>query len=215
MSLEKYRDATDWTFGLNHVTTLLGHVGGRKILDIGVGSARYAQQLANQGAAVVGTDRTQSYLERWQQGPIHYVCADGASCLAQESADSVVATFSLCEMPQDVMAQTAVDVALSLKQGGSFVLCEPHPDSPGYEFYSNHRELHGPKREGTPVTVRLRGTAHTFHDYWHAESTYREVLRDAGLTVTALREPMWQSAGGIWQAEREQPPYLLLRAEKR
>ena len=122
---------------------LLGEVAGKRILEIGCGSAPCSRWLANQGAQAVGLDISMQMLrygvdamERaGRQAPLVQAGAESLP-FADESFDSVCSAFGGVPFVAD-SARVMREVARVLKPGGRWVFSVNHPmrwcfaDDPG------------------------------------------------------------------------------------
>ncbi|WP_430332701.1 class I SAM-dependent methyltransferase [Rhodococcus sp. ACT016] len=122
---------------------LLGDIAGKRILEVGCGSAPCARWLAGQGAEVVGLDISMGMLARGleamdRSGPRVPLVQAGAEALpfASESFDLACSAFGAVPFVAD-SARVMSEVARVLRPGGLWVFAVNHPirwifpDDPG------------------------------------------------------------------------------------
>lgn len=178
---------------------LLGEVAGRRVLEIGCGSAPCARWLVGQGAAAVGLDLSRGMLARGQAamargGPQVPLIQAGAEFLpfADESFDLACSAFGGVPFVAD-SAQVMREVARVLRPGGRWVFSVNHPmrwifpDDPGpaglvatmpYFDRTPYVEIDA---EGVPTYVEHHRTI---------GDRVRELVA-AGLVVDDIVEPDW------------------------
>ena len=219
----QFNPETDWRLGYPIVTEVLGNIIGRRVLDLGCGSGKFTRILRDLGAIVTAVDISENAIERARQGDttnIDYktIEDDDISFLENDSIDHAITTFVLCTMQNEYQIRDVVkQIYDKLKPNGSFVILEPHPEAPGYEFVSYvSREIPQERKSGTPVKVRLRGMDTSFYDYWKSKEFYIEVLTGTGFVIAEMREPTIEEhlEEICWKDERIQPPLLTICAKK-
>ena len=178
---------------------LLGEVAGRRILEIGCGSAPCARWLAGQGADVVGLDLSRAMLRRGaaamdRGGPRVPLVQAGAESLpfADESFDKACSAFGAVPFVAD-SAKLMREVHRVLRPGGLWVFSVNHPmrwifpDDPGqggltatipYFDRTPYVEVDG---SGTPTYVEHHRTI---------GDRVREIVA-AGLVLDDIVEPQW------------------------
>ena len=122
---------------------LLGELSGRRVLEVGCGSAPCARWLATQGARVVGLDLSAGMLRHAAQAaretglPVPLVQADaGRLPFADSSFDLACSAFGAVPFVAD-SAAVMREVARVLRPGGRWVFAVTHPlrwifpDDPG------------------------------------------------------------------------------------
>lgn len=213
---------TDWRLGYSVVEDLLGEVSGKQILDYGCGPGKFTRRLRDLGALVIAVDTSGSAISRARQDDcrdIDYrvIEDDDISFLEDSSIDYAVATFVLCTMQEESQIQDIVDqIYCKLKQGGSFVLLEPHPDSLGHEYVTMKKEKPAVVRSGMPIKTWLKGMRTAFYDYWRSIDDYVNILEQARFKVRVRREPIIENCPDetFWKDERIQPPLLIMCSKK-
>jgi malonyl-CoA O-methyltransferase len=145
---------------------------GRRVLDLGCGTGRYAQILAKRGAAqVVAMDFCMPMLDRVRGA--HRVCAGMMQLpFAARSFDIVVSGLAVGHVPD--LAAWANEVARVLRGGGSLLYSDFHPDAARVQL----------RRSFSDEQQRSWTVPHFRHDL-HSQLS---ALRAAGLKVTATRE---------------------------
>ncbi|MBF6174314.1 class I SAM-dependent methyltransferase [Nocardia blacklockiae] len=181
----------DWHF--------LGDIAGKRVLEIGCGSAPCARWLAANGAQPVGLDLSAEMLRRGQAamargGPRVPLVQAGAEALpfADASFDLACSAFGAVPFVAD-SARVMREVARVLRPGGRWVFAVNHPmrwifpDDPGpkglvaslsYFDRSPYVEVDG---DGEPTYVEHHRTV---------GDRVREIVA-AGLTLVDLVEPGW------------------------
>ncbi|MCG3180589.1 MAG: Ubiquinone/menaquinone biosynthesis C-methyltransferase UbiE [Phycisphaerae bacterium] len=211
----------DWRLGYSRVLRLAGELAGRRVLDYGCGTGRFARVLAERGAKVTGVDIDAAAIAAANaRGPgtmdFHLIASAGLPMVAAGSIDLAVAAFVLCCV-RTVAELGAILSAVRdrLAWGGRFIVLEPHPGAIGHEFVSERRDLLGRRVGGAPVDVRVRSGG-GYHDYWHARADYESLFAAAGFATDAIEEPLAVPAPGesFWRNETFQPPFVLFRLSK-
>ncbi|HEY5855393.1 MAG TPA: class I SAM-dependent methyltransferase [Aldersonia sp.] len=178
---------------------LLGDVRGRRVLEVGCGSAPCARWLGGQGAEVVGLDLSMGMLSRGvaamrRGGPqVPLVQAD-AECLpfADASFDLACSAFGAVPFVAD-SARVMREVARVLRPGGRWVFAVNHPmrwvflDDPGERglvatlSYFDRTPYVEYDDDGVPSYVEHHRTL---------GDRVREIV-EAGLVLVDLIEPQW------------------------
>jgi SAM-dependent methyltransferase len=178
---------------------LLGAPAGRRVLEVGCGSAPCARWLADQGAQVVGLDLSAGMLRhavrtgRETGISIPLVQADaGRLPFADSSFDLACSAFGAVPFVAD-SAAVMREVARVLRPGGRWVFAVTHPlrwifpDDPGEagltvaQSYFDHTPYVEVDRWGNPTYVEHHRTL---------GDRVREIVA-AGLVLEDLVEPEW------------------------
>ncbi|TKJ18227.1 class I SAM-dependent methyltransferase [Blastococcus sp. CCUG 61487] len=193
---------------------LLGDVAGRRVVEIGCGSAPCARWLARQGADVVALDLSGGMLARAAELnratgiPVPLLQADaGALPLASASMDLACSAFGGLPFVADARA-VLVEVARVLRPGGRFVASVNHPfrwpfpDSPDPEdlrvtsSYFDRRPYVETDDAGRAVYVEHHRTV----------GDWLRAVVGAGLVLEDVVEPEWTpgrtETWGQWSPER-------------
>ena len=109
----------------------LGDLRGRSVLDVGCGTGRFSRELADQGARVVGIDKSETMLRvaratRYAGSGVApvYVCGDANVALPDEDYDAVTAFYALQYLDVPAFCRRAFG---ALIPGGKLVLASfPH-----------------------------------------------------------------------------------------
>ncbi len=121
---------SDAPLEVEDVVSLLGINPGAKVLDLCCGVGRHSLELARQGFAVTGVDRTIAYLERARQKAeeegldVEFVQADMRTFRRPQAFDAAVnlfTSFGYFEDPEDDRT-VVMNVYESLRAGGVFLL---------------------------------------------------------------------------------------------
>ncbi|GAA2011210.1 methyltransferase domain-containing protein [Nakamurella flavida] len=193
---------------------LLGDVRGRRILEVGCGSAPCARWLVRQGARVVAFDLSAGMLRHARETgdriavQVPLVQADACELpFADRSFDAVFSAFGAVPFVAD-SALLMREVARVLRPGGRWVFSVTHPmrwiflDDPGpagltaVQSYFDRSPYVEVDQDGVPAYVEHHRTL---------GDRVREITA-AGLRLVDVVEPMWpegfDGVWGQWSAER-------------
>jgi ubiquinone/menaquinone biosynthesis C-methylase UbiE len=148
-----------------HVRELLGDLRGKWVADIACGTGRHSRYAVQQGAAAVhGVDFSAGML-----GVAHShgmkVAQGITGALPLPSGRYDVAVCALALEHVEDLRPSLHEMARLLKPGGTLVLSDFHP------------------------TLIMIGSRSGIRNYVHTLADYVTPLLEAGLTITALREP--------------------------
>jgi SAM-dependent methyltransferase len=178
---------------------LLGDIAGRRVLEVGCGSAACARWLGQQGANVVALDLSSGMLahaaaENASTGvavPLIQASADQLP-FADGSFDSACSAFGAVPFVADSGA-VLNEVARVLRPGGSWVFAVTHPmrwifpDDPGPEGLTVVQSYF----DRTPyLEVDDTGRA-TYVEHHRTLGDYVRQIRAAGMVLDELIEPEW------------------------
>lgn len=178
---------------------LLGELSGRRVLEVGCGSAPCARWLATQGARVVGLDLSAGMLRHAVQAaretglPVPLVQADaGRLPFADSSFDLACSAFGAVPFVAD-SAAVMREVARVLRPGGRWVFAVTHPlrwifpDDPGEAGLTVAQSYF----DRTPYTeVGSAGNPTYVEHHRTLGDRVREIVA-AGLVLEDLVEPEW------------------------
>src|SRR5947209_4011316 len=119
--------------------TLLGNIVGKRVLDLGCGSGRYARFFANRGAIVTGVDRNSNQLaraaarEKVDRLGITYKLAEIADMeIPNKPYDLVALMFVILDTrSSDAISSIFKVAARALRRAGTFVIADIHPHNLG------------------------------------------------------------------------------------
>lgn len=214
----------------------IGAVEGQRVLDLACGNGHNTRRLARMGAQVTGVDWSSDLIARNQareEGEplgIVYHAADAVrlDMLPDAAFDLVVCQMALMDIAD--AAAAIREVARVLRPGGRFVALFMHPcfDVPGASGWVVERmglsttvwRKVGRYREpfAGQIHVRVEGEIVYVPTDHRPLSWYVRALREAGLVLTALEEPVPTAAfvaereDGAWMAEI--PLHCLIEARK-
>lgn len=193
---------------------LLGHVEGKRILDLGCGAGHNAIALARHGAKVIGVDESSDQIaearsEAERAGvklELHHAPLAELAFIRADTIDGVVSAFGLAALEDIDRVFRQVDRVLRPEH--HFVLSMPHPafalihpDDPERRVHRTYWDP-APLGEGVPRTI----------------STLFTSLGRANFRVDAVLEPQPSTAGprsGGWvDSMRYVPATLIIRARK-
>ncbi len=208
---------------------LLGDVGGRRVLEVGCGSAPCARWLSTRGAQVVAFDLSAGMLRHGSAAndrtgiDVPLVQADAAALPFRDGAfDIACSAFGAIPFVADAGAVMA-EVVRVLRPGGRWVFSVTHPmrwiflDDPGergltaVQSYFDRRPYVEVDDDGTPA-------------YVEHHRTLGDRVRDlvgAGFTLVDLIEPAWpddlDDTWGQWSRTRGEvfPGTAIFVCEKR
>src|SRR5919199_1376034 len=193
---------------------LLGEVAGRRVLEVGCGSAPCARWLADQGAQVVGLDLSAGMLRHAVDAAretgicVPLVQADATRLpFADRSFDLACSAFGAVPFVAD-SAAVMREVARVLRPGGRWVFAVTHPvrwcfpDDPGPAGLV----ARDPYFDRTPcVEQDDSGRATYVEPHRTIGDRVREIVA-AGLSVDDIVEPEWpeghEEAWGPWSPLR-------------
>jgi SAM-dependent methyltransferase len=178
---------------------LLGDVTGKRILEIGCGSAPCSRWLAAQGARPVGLDLSRGMLERGlaamaRGGPRVPLVQAGAEALpfADESFDAACSSFGAVPFVAD-SAGVMREVARVLRPGGRWIFSVNHPmrwifpDDPGPDGLRATM----PYFDRTPYVEVDADDSPTYVEHHRTLGDRVREIVGAGLVLIDLIEPDW------------------------
>lgn len=193
---------------------LLGDVAGRRVLEIGCGSAPCSRWLRAAGADVVGLDLSAGMLARAAElnrstdVPVPLVQADaGALPVADASIDVACSAYGGLPFVADAGAVLA-EVARVLRPGGRFVASVNHPmrwpfpDSPDPQDL----KIVSSYFDRTPYVETDDRGATVYVEHHRTVGDWVRAVVGAGLVLEDLVEPEWTPGRtqdwGQWSPER-------------
>lgn len=177
---------------------LLGDIVGKRILEVGCGSAPCSRWLAANGAHPVGLDLSRGMLQRGldamadgQRAPLVQATAEHLP-FADESFDLACSAFGAVPFVAD-SAGVMAEVARVLKPGGRWVFSVNHPmrwafpDDPG----PNGLTVAIPYFDRSPYVEADDDGAVTYVEHHRTMGDRVREIRAAGLIFDELVEPEW------------------------
>lgn len=173
------------------VTSLLGEIKGKQVLDLGCGDGEFGEVLAGRGARVVGLDGSESQLERaWIANPGRdYRLADISQRwpVADGEFDDVTSRFTLMFVGD--LAHVGREAVRVLKPEGRFVMTITHPFYPylqamlGVKHRYSGLEVYGEEKRGE---MRMSETVYPF--YFRPVESYIKPMVESGLTLIGYKD---------------------------
>jgi ubiquinone/menaquinone biosynthesis C-methylase UbiE len=187
---------------------LVGHVEGKRVLDLGCGDGSAAVTLAQQGAVVIAVDSNEARLARARHRAAEAEVrvefrAEDLADLAFLRADSVDVVFSAFAVDTvEDAARVFRQVQRVLKPNAHFVFSHAHPFSLCLHEGKVARSYldTGPvtvMRWGEPITVYPRGLGETFTDLARAGFRIETLLEQTGGAGTQV------PSTAVWRARKE------------
>lgn len=170
---------------------------GHLTLDVGCGEGRVGRALAARGHRVVGLDAspTLARLAATHERQQVTVLGDAMALpLRDASTDLVVAFMSLQDV--DDLDASVQEIARVLRRGGMLCMAILHPLSTAGEFVDDDVDSPFVLRRPYPEPYRFvqplerDGLTMVFHSMHHSLAAYASALRDAGLLIELLTEPL-------------------------
>ena len=193
---------------------LLGHVEGKRILDLGCGAGHNAIALAKQGAKVIGVDESSDQIadaraacERERaKVELHHAPLAELAFIRADTIDAVVSVWGL--VPVDDIDRVFRQVDRVLRPEHPLVLSMPHPAYAMVDHADHERRVHRSYWETAGVDGAVpRTVAQLFQS-----------LGRANFRVDTLLEPEPPGTGrrsSVWHDHmRYVPATLVLRARK-
>jgi ubiquinone/menaquinone biosynthesis C-methylase UbiE len=222
-SIEGLDGAPEWPA----LQTLLPHLRGRRVLDLGCGFGWFCRWARQQGAAhVLGIDVSEKMLARaratTEDSAITYVWGDMEQLeLPAQSLDLVYSSLALHYVEQ--LSRLMSRVYRALVPGGSLVFSVEHPiftapSDPKWSLDTGGRKIWPIDRyldEGPRSTDWLANGVIKQH---RTLATYFNMLIRLGFSITHVEE--WGpneeqiAATPPWADERQRPPFLLVAARR-
>jgi SAM-dependent methyltransferase len=201
---------------------LLGHLDGRRVLDLGCGGGRGAVVLARAGARVIAVDdqadnvsATREHAERsgvkieTHQGPLAEL-----AFVRADTIDAAVSVYGLA--PVDDLDRVFRQVHRVLRSDRAFVFSLPHPAFTLLDPTGGEPLLRRSWWDTSPVAWSV-GEGRAEPDRAHTLGGLFTGLARANFRVDAIAEPEPDraAAGEAWSdAMRWVPPTLIVRARK-
>ena len=193
---------------------LLGHVAGRRLLEIGAGAAQCSRWLRAQGAFPVALDLSfrqlghSRTLDSQQDGAVPVLQADAARLpLADECVDDAFSAYGAVPFVADAEAVHR-EVTRVLRPGGRWVFSVTHPvrwafpDDPGPAGLVARQSYF----DRTPYVERDDAGQVTYVEHHSTLGDHVRAIRAAGLCLVDLIEPEWppghHKSWGGWSALR-------------
>lgn len=193
---------------------LLGHVEGKRVLDLGCGAGHNAIALARHGAKVIAVDESADQIAAARAAAdkagvkveLHHAPLAELAFIRADTIDAAVSVFALARV--DDLDRVFRQVDRVLRPEHHFVLSVPHPAS----------ALIDPDDPERRVRRAYWDDAHIAADIPRTISTLFTSLGRANFRVDAVLEPRPSSDGprssGWTDSMRYVPATLIMRARK-
>ncbi len=193
---------------------LLGEVAGRRVLEVGCGSAPCSRWLVTQGAIPIGLDLSEGMLaaaarEGARSGIAVPLVQGDAAALPFEDGSFDLACSAFGGLPFVADAGAALwEVARILRPGSRFVFSVTHPFHWVFPDDSDPARLrvtdsYFDRRPYVELDVQGRAM---YVEHHRTMGDWIRLLVAAGFTIDDVIEPMWQPGRdvvwGYWSAER-------------
>lgn len=208
----------EWLLGHEPFLKMLGSVAGLTILDFGCGPANFSSWLSQLGARIIGVDANAEVIEAARiiepLGTYHHYRGLLYDLLKHETIDMIIATFSVCLVPDRELRYVLRDMHRLLKPGQKLMILDPNQEK-GHGI--QYRDLRYHYKEGVKtgdyVDVTLGSGDNAFAlppDIYRVWADYRELTDEAGFDVAQMIEPIPdESWGPDWELERQHPPFWI------
>ena len=209
--------------------SLLGDVGGKRILDAGCGEGVYSRTLIDLGASyVLGVDGAQDFIDLAEQKnkgyeeKIKYVRSFIQDFRGEGNLDFVVGSYIL-SYPQSL--EEAIEYCKSivshLKKKGKFIGFNNNPfevfKGSKYSKYGFKKEMLG-NIEGEEVIYNLEGMDNPIINFYLNPETYEEAFKRAGFSQFKWQRVLLspgEENNPYWDEFFEgEPPFIAMVAEK-
>lgn len=205
------------------VDRLRRRLSHRKVLDAGCGTGYLTHHLALSSQETIGVDISGVSIDlartRYARSNVVFVhdSVEGFSRSGEGAFTLVVANMVLMTAPN--LWAFVRGVARLMRPGGSFIFTIPHPWFwPSYWRYDAEPWFSYSERipVEAPFKISLLDTDHLTTHFHRPLSAYVEALRDAGLVIVDLDEPLPSKAAQAKYPEKWTfPRFLIARAVKR
>ena len=174
----------------------LGHVSGKRALDIGCGEGRFCRLLASLGADVTGIDLTEALIQRARSlaiGREQYLVGN-AEYLSQiddgsfDLAVSYIVLVDLLDYRSSIQAAFRV-----LHPGGRFIVCNVHPMRSsiplGWIKQGDERLFYPVDNYAIEGPREFNWWGKSFVNIHRTVSSYISAFLEAGFVLEGLQEP--------------------------
>lgn len=190
--------------------------GKGEALDVGCGEGRVARLLGECGYQVTATDPVEPFVvaAREANSADHYRVAAAAELPFEDASFDLAVAYNVLMDVENVPAAVR-EVARVLRPSGTLIISVVHP-------FTDRGHFAGPEpdspflvtgsyfgRERFEATEERDGLKMHFAGWSHPLEAYMAALTDAGLAVTALKEPIPETARQRWS---RMPLFLWLKA---
>jgi SAM-dependent methyltransferase len=201
---------------------LLGHVDGRRVLDLGCGAGAGSVALAAAGARVIAIDEDPANVLATREAAdrqgvrveTHHGKLADLAFVRAESVDAAVSSYGLAAL--DDIDRVFRQVHRVLREDHPFVFSLPHPAFNMLDPHDPVPRLRRPWWDAEPVEWSVAGEGGPPDRPRTLSSLFTSLAR-ANFRIDALAEPQADEvgAGPSWcEALRWVPPTLVIRARK-
>jgi SAM-dependent methyltransferase len=228
-----YVDTDEYRSGLHYPAVIgeLGELRGKRILDIGTGNSPFPRRLANEGALVVGYDKSPKQIELARAHEdarsrgIEYVVATPQTFSDRRQFDSATSIMVLPYAENVAELGTFFQsVNQRLIAGGKFVSVTLNPRFTKFETNFFIRRM--TKLDGNSVKVEFikkngePGLQEPLFKRQYTEAEYEQAAAATGMSVawkpmTATPQAVAEEGEEFWRPVHETQPYILIIAQRR
>lgn len=219
----------EYVLGRKPALQALGPVARDLILDFGCGPAVNGKELQAKGADVLGIDISEEELlvARQRDPQSAYLHYDGqylANAVNAEprsrgrKLDGIIATFSICTIPDAILRPILRDMRQLLRPGGRLVIAEPNLEQAiGMKYHDLHYHAQPGVKSGDHVRVTLgagESAEDLYHDIFRSHNDYKHLLEEAGFERVRMFTPRPRGLQILtWWKALLTPPFLIIVTE--
>lgn len=213
------------------VSSLLGDINRKRLLDFGCGFGDYTRILKDAGADVTGIDTSIKMLEKARKDNPDIEFIHIKECempFKENSFGFVVSNFVLIVIDSKEKLQDIVDgIFRVIKPGGRFIFTIPHPcflDKDHFTVRNIFDEEFDYNRVGYNYSLMLKNSDGSeirigeYTDYHYRIQDYLDVLMRAGFSISDFIELSYPreivERYSICKAYQRFPPYLIIGGRK-
>ncbi len=197
------------------------HVSGTRTLDYGCGVGKSSSFLKSLGLRVKGVDINPQMIDYTKNvyPDIEYEVIESAKIPGPDgSYDFVFASWVLMEIGNKEELHNIVrEIGRVLRPMGTFMTVVRNEDSYNTDWLSENTEFEENKNlhSGSIVKMLFKEINLSLYDYFWSDQDYREVIKDAGLSLVDIHRPIGRDDDGYaWKTEKIKSPCTIYVAQK-